>query len=188
MEDPDLHPFRAVLTDFGLVKLTDSNVPMTRSGTTLGTPIYMSPEQCEGAVLDGRTDLYSLGVVLYELVTNRLPFRFQIPDATRSTPTCAATCRRRRATLRADVPQLIESLLTRLLAKRPEDRFPNGNALARALRSASFALENRPTRVMSLEETEDALQTGSRRAARTAFVCASPRRGMRQAMSRSIAR
>jgi len=69
-------PFRALLTDFGLVKLQEG-VSFTQSGATVGTPTYMSPEQCEGRELDGRSDLYSLGVVLYELVTNQLPFTFQ---------------------------------------------------------------------------------------------------------------
>ena len=75
-DEPGEQPFRAVLTDFGLVKLQEG-IPMTQSGATVGTPAYMSPEQCEGMELDGRSDLYSLGIVLYELVTNRLPFSFQ---------------------------------------------------------------------------------------------------------------
>ncbi|MGD2077453.1 MAG: serine/threonine-protein kinase, partial [Chloroflexota bacterium] len=61
------YPFRAILTDFGLVKVLGSE-SITRSGTTWGTPTYMSPEQCAGRELDARSDLYSLGVVLYEVV------------------------------------------------------------------------------------------------------------------------
>ena len=72
-DEPDEQPFRALLTDFGLVKLQEGS-QLTQSGTTLGTPTYMSPEQCKGDKLDGRADLYALGVVLYELFTNRLPF------------------------------------------------------------------------------------------------------------------
>ena len=72
-EETGEHPFRAVLTDFGLVRLVNGD-RITQSGMTLGTPIYMSPEQCQGHDLDGRSDLYSLGIVLYELFTNHLPF------------------------------------------------------------------------------------------------------------------
>ncbi|MCA9918948.1 MAG: serine/threonine protein kinase, partial [Anaerolineales bacterium] len=75
-DEPDEQPFRALLTDFGLVKLQEGS-QLTQSGTTLGTPTYMSPEQCKGEKLDGRADLYALGVVLYELFTNRLPFEFK---------------------------------------------------------------------------------------------------------------
>ncbi|MEI2709422.1 MAG: serine/threonine-protein kinase [Chitinophagaceae bacterium] len=75
-DEAGAQPFRALLTDFGLVKLQEGT-SLTQSGATVGTPTYMSPEQCEGRELDGRSDLYSLGIVLYELVANKLPFTFQ---------------------------------------------------------------------------------------------------------------
>ena len=154
-EEPDEHPFRAVLTDFGLVKVHESDLSMTKSGTTLGTPIYMSPEQCLGQDLDGRSDLYSLGVVLYELVTNRLPFGFKsLPEAINAhnrgeMPPLARQFRK-------DAPPMIESIISKMLAKRKEDRYSSGEELARVLRSTAFALENRPTRVMSVTEAEEA--------------------------------
>ncbi len=145
-------PFRALLTDFGLVKLQEGS-PMTQSGTTVGTPAYMSPEQCEGEELDGRSDLYSLGIVLYELVTNRLPFYFQsLADAisthrrgTRPAPP---------SEYRADAPPLIDSLLAKALAKSPEDRFKDGFEMASALRSALLSLEGAVTRVMMRQELD----------------------------------
>jgi serine/threonine protein kinase len=149
-DEPGEQPFRAVLTDFGLVKLQEG-IPMTQSGATVGTPAYMSPEQCEGMELDGRSDLYSLGIVLYELVTNRLPFQFQsLADAisthrrgTRPAPP---------SEYRADAPPLIDGLLAKALAKSPEDRFSSGFEMATALRSAKLSLEGTPTRIMTRQE------------------------------------
>ncbi len=151
-EDSGEQPFRALLTDFGLVKLQEGSA-MTQSGATVGTPAYMSPEQCEGTELDGRSDLYSLGIVLYELVTNRLPFAFQsLADAisthrrgTRPAPP---------SEYRADAPPLIDSLLAKSLAKSPEDRFTDGYEMASALRSASLSLQGAITRVMVRQELD----------------------------------
>ncbi len=149
-DEPGEQPFRSVLTDFGLVKLQEG-IPMTQSGATVGTPAYMSPEQCEGMELDGRSDLYSLGIVLYELVTNRLPFTFQsLADAisthrrgTRPAPP---------SEYRADAPPLIDGLLAKALAKSPDDRFATGYEMATALRSAKLSLEGTPTRIMTRQE------------------------------------
>jgi len=145
-------PFRALLTDFGLVKLQEGS-PMTQSGATVGTPAYMSPEQCEGNELDGRSDLYSLGIVLYELVTNRLPFAFQsLADA-------ISTHRRGMrpsppSEYHADAPPLIDSLLAKALAKSPDDRFTDGYEMASALRSTLLSLEGAVTRVMMRQELD----------------------------------
>ena len=149
-DEPDEQPFRALLTDFGLVKLHEGS-QLTQSGTTLGTPTYMSPEQCKGDKLDGRADLYALGVVLYELFTNRLPFEFKtLSDAiavhTRGEmPTPAGE-------IRSDIPAIIDSILVRSLAKNPDDRYADGAEMADALRSAMVALEGAPTQIMLREE------------------------------------
>ena len=151
-DEAGAQPFRALLTDFGLVKLQEGT-SLTQSGATVGTPTYMSPEQCEGRELDGRTDLYSLGVVLYELIANRLPFTFQT-----LTEAIAAHQNNLRpasvSSLRPEVPPIIDSLLDRALAKAPGDRFETGAEMADALRSAFVALEGLPTRVMLHRELD----------------------------------
>ncbi|PIE82427.1 MAG: hypothetical protein CSA11_00615 [Chloroflexi bacterium] len=148
-DEPSEQPFRAILTDFGLVKLTEGS-NMTESGMTLGTPTYMSPEQCQGNPVDRRSDLYSLGVVLYELFTNRLPFAFQsLSDAiaVHQRGTMPQLARE----VRPDLPQIIDVILLKLLAKNANERYPTGGDLVKALRSALLSLEGAPTQVMSQE-------------------------------------
>ncbi|MDX1613266.1 MAG: protein kinase, partial [Candidatus Promineifilaceae bacterium] len=67
-------PYRVIVTDFGLVKLGQGGLLETQEGISVGTPAYMSPEQCRGQEVDGRTDVYALGVMLYELATGRRPY------------------------------------------------------------------------------------------------------------------
>ena len=151
-DEAGAQPFRALLTDFGLVKLQEGT-SLTQSGATVGTPTYMSPEQCEGRELDGRSDLYSLGVVLYELIANKLPFTFQ-------TLTEAISAHHNGihpppvSSLRPEVPPIIDSLLDRALTKAPGERFETGATMADALRSAFVALEGLPTRVMLHQELD----------------------------------
>lgn len=151
-DEAGAQPFRALLTDFGLVKLQEGT-SLTQSGATVGTPTYMSPEQCEGRELDGRSDLYSLGVVLYELVANKLPFTFQTLNEAIAAhqnnvqPALASS-------LRPEVPPIIDTLLARAMAKAPDQRFATGAEMADALRSAFVALEGLPTRVMLHQELD----------------------------------
>ncbi len=73
---------RVTLTDFGIAKAASEAQQLTRTGTLMGTPEYMSPEQAEGRTVDYRSDLYALGVVLYHMLTGRVPFRRTTPAAT----------------------------------------------------------------------------------------------------------
>jgi serine/threonine protein kinase len=145
-DEPGEHPFRALLTDFGLVKLTEGT-GITQSGATLGTPTYMSPEQCAGEPLDGRADIYALGVVLYELFTNRLPFDLKnLSEAIAihrhgEMPPPAHQ-------LRPDVPKIIDDILMRTLAKSAAERYETGGDLADALRGAILTLEGAPTKII----------------------------------------
>lgn len=151
-DEAGAQPFRALLTDFGLVKLQESDA-ITQSGTTVGTPTYMSPEQCEGKELDGRSDLYSLGIVLYELVTNKMPFSFNTLTEAISTHQ-SGTMPQPASDIRPEVPPIIDTLLEKALSKSPDNRFNSGAEMADALRSAFVALEGAPTRVMIHQELD----------------------------------
>ncbi len=167
----DEQSFRAILTDFGLVKLLGGE-SMTQTGTTMGTPAYMSPEQCQGQSLDGRSDLYSLGVVLYELIANRLPFGFKTLSEAMATH-MRGEMPSRVSDLRSDVPPVIDSLVMRALAKSPDERFVSGREMADALHSAIRSLESHATQlqqrstaavaaVAAMESGQGALRLGIR--------------------------
>lgn len=151
-DEPGEQPFRALLTDFGLVKLHEG-AELTQSGATLGTPIYMSPEQCAGQPLDGRSDLYGLGVVLYELFTNHLPFNFQsLTEALAAHQRGEMPPPARQ--YRTDLPPIIDSILAKCLAKQPDDRYESGAQMHDALMSAIVSLDGAPTQVMLREELD----------------------------------
>ena len=125
------------VTDFGVARITDSS--RTRSGVVLGTPAFMSPEQMAGGQVDGRTDLYSLGVVLFNLLTGRLPhaatsmaqLMFQIAN---HTPPDIRT-------LRPELPEALADVVTLALEKRPEVRYADGRELAADLRAVADTIE-----------------------------------------------
>jgi serine/threonine-protein kinase PpkA len=119
----------AVLSDFGIAKSLDDRTQFTQAGFAVGTPSYMSPEQARGIEIDGRADLYALGVVLYEMLVGKLPYNG--PDALSTAL----------AHLTEPLPELpihygrYQHILSKLLAKDREDRFANADELIRALDS-----------------------------------------------------
>jgi eukaryotic-like serine/threonine-protein kinase len=114
------------LTDFGLVRLAEGS-SLTSSGMTLGTPPYMSPEQCQGSDIDGRSDIYSLGVVLYEVFTGMLPFQVRtISDAVYKHVNTPPPSPRQFV---ADLAPAIEQVILRCLAKAPADRYQRAEDL-----------------------------------------------------------
>ncbi len=126
------HARRTVkITDFGIARITDSS--RTRTGLVLGTPSYMSPEQLGGKAFDGRSDIYSLGVTAYQLLTGQLPFR---ADSMASLVHRIATEEPPAASdLRPELPIEIDAVLARAMHKDPEKRFARGGDFARALRA-----------------------------------------------------
>jgi tetratricopeptide (TPR) repeat protein/predicted Ser/Thr protein kinase len=114
--------------DFGLAKATqDGGMNLTQSGLIMGTPNYISPEQGKGETIDSRSDIYSLGVVFYEMLTGLLPFRAETPAALIYKHAFEAPDPPTRLT--ADVPPFLEEICLRMLAKEPRERYPNPKAL-----------------------------------------------------------
>ncbi len=121
------------ISDFGVARLTDNN--RTKTGIVLGTPMYMSPEQLNAETLTGHSDLFSLGVTLYELLVGEVPFKASNIAAlmTKITTEDPAPVSNRRP----GVPPSVDTVLFKALAKRPEDRFANGAEMAIALRNCA---------------------------------------------------
>lgn len=126
----DAHDGRAVVTDFGIARLAEA-APLTATGQVLGTVYYLSPEQVAGERLDGRSDLYSLGVVGFLALTGRFPFDAELASAvlvahvTKAPPAVRS--------IAPEVPASMAAIVDRLLAKAPEGRFQSGEELATAL-------------------------------------------------------
>jgi tRNA A-37 threonylcarbamoyl transferase component Bud32 len=123
---------RPLLGDFGIAKVLYETSKLTRTGTSIGTPDYMAPEQIQGEAVDGRTDLYALGIVLFEMLTGRVPFRATTPAALLYKHVNEPPPPLR--SLGIEAPAWLQAVLDRALAKHPQDRFQRGSQFAQALR------------------------------------------------------
>ncbi|MFN2324860.1 MAG: serine/threonine-protein kinase [Gemmatimonadales bacterium] len=127
---------RALITDFGIARSNAAD-GLTRVGEVIGTPQFMSPEQAAGEELDGRSDLYSLGVVGFFALTGKLPFQAPTAQAllgmhlTQPPPSVTS--------VRPDLPAALAAVIDRCLAKDPDDRFAGGEALVSAVEELSIA-------------------------------------------------
>ena len=127
------------VTDFGIASLADAF--STRTGLVLGTPSYMAPEQLTGGRVDGRSDLYALGVMTFQLLTGALPHRSDsISGLLRQIVNAVAPDVR---TVRPDLPEALAAVLTRALEKRPERRYADGTSFAADLLLIADALDPR---------------------------------------------
>ena len=136
----DIKPSNIILTEGNQVKLTDFGIAriedmaaglQTQAGEILGTPVYMSPEQVKGEKVDGRSDLFSLGVILYEMVVGRRPFSGNniaaiFNSITQDTPATPAE-------VDPFIPQVLSDIVMKSLAKEPSNRFQVGRLMAEAL-------------------------------------------------------
>lgn len=117
------------ITDFGIARLTDAG--STRTGIVLGTPSFMSPEQLEGRIVTGHSDLFSLGVTLFQLLTGQLPFRAD--TMTGLMQQIAEVPHPPLKAIRPDLPDCVQHVIDRALAKSPDARFETGAQMAAAL-------------------------------------------------------
>jgi serine/threonine protein kinase len=125
------------VADFGLARLSTNDVRLTQEGFTLGTPLYMSPEQVEGRTLDARSDIYSYGVTFYQMLSGQPPFAGETAlqvavQHLRSEPPPLAR-------LRSDLPPALCAMIHKTLAKQPEQRFATAHEMVRLLRSIATA-------------------------------------------------
>ena len=132
------------LMDFGIARLRDAGTTsrLTRAGVIMGTPAYMAPEQAEGAEVSERTDIYALGIVLYEMISGSVPFRASTPGAVlvkqmREIPLPLRTLRR-------EVPESIESVVMKALEKKPENRQRNLREFAQGLKRVDKTSPDHP--------------------------------------------
>ncbi|WP_164018705.1 serine/threonine-protein kinase [Pyxidicoccus trucidator] len=140
---PRAEGFTVKLVDFGIARVQppEGLSGLTSAGAVMGTPVAMAPEQIRGQAVDARTDLYSLGVLLYQLLTGRLPFEgtsaVEVEEQHLHAPPP-------RLGERVQVPPALEAVVQRCLAKRPEERWPDVPAFLEALRAALAPVTSPP--------------------------------------------
>ena len=133
----DMESDTVKVTDFGIARITDSS--KTKTGMVLGTPSYMSPEQLSGAKIEGASDLFSLGVSLYQMVCGKLPFignsmaqlMFRIANEPHTDI----------LTIRPDVPPCVVAVINKALTKKVEERYQTGSEMAEAIRQCAANLQ-----------------------------------------------
>ena len=123
------------LTDFGIAKAASETEQLTRTGMLMGTPEYMSPEQAGGAEVDHRSDLYALGVVLYQMLVGRVPFRGTTPHATLHAVIYEPPPPPRY--INPKISPAVEAVILKAISKHPERRYQRGADLASALKAAA---------------------------------------------------
>jgi hypothetical protein len=154
-----------MLSDFGILKLVDveESQGLTGTGKVVGTPAYMSPEQIRGREVDGRADMYSLGIVFFEMVSGRKPYNANTPIEL-SMQHLHDPIPKAKQFVR-DLPTEVDQIIAKAIAKNPEDRFPNMAAFAEALEKLSGAVARTTTgerrAIKAAEEKKHAEEKGA---------------------------
>ncbi len=125
---------RVLLSDFGLAKMVEGTVQLTGSGVGVGTPAYMSPEQGQGLDVDARTDIYALGIILYEMATGRVPYEAKTPMAVVIKHISAPLPLPR--SVNPNLPEGVERVILKALAKNQDERYASSLQMAAALKQA----------------------------------------------------
>ena len=148
----DLKPGNVMINSWGDVKLMDFGIAqqealdrLTKTGMAVGTPAYMSPEQITGGAVDVRSDIYSLGVMLYEAVSGRRPFVAPNPGEVFAKVTVGT---HEKISKVAKLPKPLAEVIEQAMARRPEDRFQDATALRRAMERLLERLEHAPSAVL----------------------------------------
>jgi serine/threonine protein kinase len=142
---------KAKLTDFGIAAALDE-ASITSTGQVIGTPEYMSPEQACGTKLDGRSDLYSVGIMLYEMLTGKTPYA----DASKTSILGKLAFDQQELSLPfpSDVPSMLQGVVRDLLRRQPDDRIPDADTLATQLHEILYTLPASSSVPMSAESNE----------------------------------
>ncbi len=162
----------ALLSDFGLAKMVEGSSDLTGTGVGMGTPAYMSPEQGRGHKVDHRTDIYALGIMLFEMLTGQVPHKAETPIATVMKRINEPLPLPR--SLNPDIPEAVERVLLKTLAVDPDRRFDSAGEMAAALEAAygdrsdkvladvtaEYVTPGRETTVPSIEGAKTELATG----------------------------
>jgi serine/threonine protein kinase len=166
----DLKPSNIIITDAGGVKVLDFGValvmseePLTDANIAVGTAAYMSPEQISGGEVDGRSDIFSLGIIFYELLSGSRPFRGEHPAA------IMYSIVNEEATRLSSLPEALADAVDRCLKKNPEERFAGADALRHALQDMAGAetpVANAGRPVVSSPEAQAAIDRGDWESAR----------------------
>lgn len=162
LSKPDQSGARVKLVDFGIAKLSglknQGEQALTSMGEVFGSPLYMSPEQCEGKRIDARSDIYSLGCTFFEILTGVTPFRGKSPVQTmlmhqKQPPPLLSAASKGKV-----VSEAMENVITIMLAKQPMDRYPNLEKVAEDLLKVQRGeeVQNSPfTKTIKLKNQED---------------------------------
>ncbi|MGD2150964.1 MAG: protein kinase [Desulfobacterales bacterium] len=137
-----------LLTDFGIAKMVEATSHLTHTGGILGTPTYISPEQGSGQPIDIRSDIYSLGIVLYQMVVGDVPFKADTPMAVIFKHIQDPLPLPREQV--PDFPEPVERIILKALAKNPDDRYSTAIELVNALRSA---IDQPTAQILEVQET-----------------------------------